>query len=128
MLEEAAQAAGDNERHRQPADLHRRRLGRLLGPGRRYPTLGRRALEMVDEAMDTGDLRARVVALENWRVQRDIESARHDERWKHMDTKIDGVEKKVDKISSDISRVMWLILAGIVMAIVTFMIKGGFAS
>ncbi|RWA81514.1 MAG: hypothetical protein EOQ31_31635 [Mesorhizobium sp.] len=83
---------------------------------------------MVDEAMDTGDLRARVVALENWRVQRDIESARHDERWKHMDTKIDGVEKKVDKISSDISRVMWLILAGIVMAIVTFMIKGGFAS
>ena len=83
---------------------------------------------MVDEAMDTGDLRARVVALENWRVQRDIESARHDERWKHMDAKIDGVEKKVDKISSDISRVMWIIIAAILTAIIAFMVKGGFAT
>ncbi|RUU97970.1 hypothetical protein EOA60_14075 [Mesorhizobium sp. M1A.F.Ca.IN.020.06.1.1] len=93
---------------------------------------------MADEHMDTGDLRARVVALENWRVQRDIESARHDERWKNMDAKIgdmgkqmedkiDSVEEKVDKISSDISRVMWIIIAGIIMAIVTFMVKGGFA-
>lgn len=83
---------------------------------------------MVDETMDTGDLRARVVALENWRVQRDIESARHDEKWKHMDEKIDGVEKKVDKISSDISRVMWIIIAAILTAIIAFMVKGGFAS
>lgn len=83
---------------------------------------------MVDEAMDTGDLRARVVALENWRVQRDIESARHDEKWKHMDAKIDGVEKKVDKISSDISRVMWIIIAAILTAIIAFMVKGGFAT
>lgn len=75
----------------------------------------------------SGDLRARVVALENWRVQRDIESARHDEKWKHMDDKIDGVSKKVDKISSDLSRIMWIVLAGIIMAVVTFMVKGGFA-
>ncbi|RWE31535.1 hypothetical protein [Mesorhizobium sp.] len=81
---------------------------------------------MADEHMEGGDLRARVVALENWRVQRDIESARHDERWKHMDTKIDGVEKKVDKISSDLSRIMWIIIAGIITAIITFMVKGGF--
>ncbi|WP_292411267.1 hypothetical protein [Mesorhizobium sp.] len=88
--------------------------------------------------MDTGDLRARVVALENWRVQRDIESARHDERWKHMDDKIGdmgrsmkgeiaNVEKKVDKISSDLSRIMWIIIAGILTAVIAFMIKGGFA-
>ncbi len=94
---------------------------------------------MVDEAMDTGDLRARVVALENWRVQRDIESARHDERWKHMDDKIGdmgkamkheiaNVAKKVDKISSDISRVMWIIIAAVLTAIIAFMVKGGFAS
>lgn len=82
---------------------------------------------MADDLMDTSDLRARVIALENWRVQRDIESARHDERWKHMDDKIDGVGKKVDKISSDLSRIMWLVLAGIVSGIVMFMIRGGFA-
>ncbi|TIS41441.1 MAG: hypothetical protein E5X01_08545 [Mesorhizobium sp.] len=88
--------------------------------------------------MDTSDLRARVVALENWRVQRDIESARHDERWKHMDEKIsdmgkqmedkiDGVDEKVGKISSDLSRIMWLILSGIILAIIAFLVKGGFA-
>lgn len=93
---------------------------------------------MADDHMETGDLRARVVALENWRVQRDIESARHDEKWKHMDEKIsdmgkqmedkiDSVDGKVDKISSDLSRIMWIILAGIIMAVVTFMVKGGFA-
>ena len=88
--------------------------------------------------MDTGDLRARVVALENWRVQRDIEGARHDERWKHMDDKIgdmstqmkekiEGVDAKVGKISSDLSRIMWLILSGIILAIIAFLVKGGFA-
>ncbi|TPL33736.1 hypothetical protein FJ973_29565 [Mesorhizobium sp. B2-1-3] len=82
---------------------------------------------MVDENMDSGDLRARVVALENWRVARDIESARHDEKWKHMDDKIDGVGKKVDKISSDLSRVVWLLLSGIILAILAFIVKGGMA-
>lgn len=82
---------------------------------------------MADENMDTGDLRARVVALENWRVQRDIEGARHDERWKHMDDKIGDVGKKVDKISSDLARIMWLILSSIILAIIAFMVKGGFA-
>ncbi|MBZ9981346.1 hypothetical protein LB521_09260 [Mesorhizobium sp. BR-1-1-8] len=77
--------------------------------------------------MDSGDLRARVVALENWRVARDIESARHDEKWKHMDDKIDGVGKKVDKISSDLSRVVWLLLSGIILAILAFIVKGGMA-
>lgn len=69
----------------------------------------------------------RVAALEAWRTQRDIDSARHDERWKHMDDKIDAVGKKVDKISTDLSRVMWTILAAILVAIVSFMVKGGFA-
>jgi hypothetical protein len=94
---------------------------------------------MVDEHMDSGDLRARVVALENWRVLRDIDSARHDEKWKRMDEKIgdmskqmedkiDSVDGKVDKISSDLSRIMWLILSGIILAIVAYLVKGGFAS
>lgn len=73
------------------------------------------------------DLRARVVALEQWRVQRDIDSARHDERWKHMDAKIDAVGKKVDKISDSLSWVVRLLIGGIIMAALAFMIKGGFA-
>jgi hypothetical protein len=80
-----------------------------------------------DEMEHHSDLRARVVALEQWRVQRDIDSARHDERWKRMDDKIEGVGKKVDKISSDLSRILWIILTAVILAIVAFMIKGGFA-
>lgn len=84
--------------------------------------------DMTGQIDHSADLRARVVALEQWRTQRDIESARHDEKWKHMDAKIDSVEKKVDRISSDLSRVMWLILSGIILAIIAFLVKGGFAT
>ena len=69
----------------------------------------------------------RLTTLEAWRTQRDIDSARHDERWKRMDDKIDAVGKKVDKISEGLSRIMWMVVTGIVVAIVGFMIKGGFA-
>ncbi len=80
-----------------------------------------------DEMEQNSDLRARVVSLEQWRVRRDIDSARHDERWKRMDDKIEVVSKKVDKISSDLSRVLWIILTAVILAIVAFMLKGGFA-
>lgn len=88
------------------------------------------------------DLRSRVVALEHqgqnqgqrlntlesWRTQSDIADARKEEQWKGMNDKIDHVGKKVDKISGDLSRIMWLVITGIVMAIVAFMVKGGFAT
>jgi len=91
--------------------------------------------------MDT-DLRGRVVnlehqgqnreqrlaALEAWRTQRDIDSARHDERWKNMDEKIDHVGKKVDKIANDLSRGVWAVILGIIAAIIAYMVKGGFAT
>lgn len=76
--------------------------------------------------MDTGDLRARVVALENWRVQRDIESARHDERWKHMDDRFNRLEAKLSGVSDTLTWITRLIIGGIIMAIVAFMIGGGF--
>ncbi|WP_181170564.1 hypothetical protein [Mesorhizobium sp. B2-6-2] len=44
-----------------------------------------------------------------------------------MDDKIDGVGKKVDEISSDLSRIMWLILSGIILAIIAFLARGGFS-
>lgn len=87
------------------------------------------------------DLRGRVVALEQgaaangqrlttleaWRTQRDIDSARHDERWKRMDEKIDAVGKKVDKISDGLSRIMWAVILGLVAAAIAFVVKGGLA-
>lgn len=92
-----------------------------------------------------GDLRARVVtlehtsaakeqrlsALEAWQRQRDIDSARHDEKWNAMEARIDtrfsGLEKSVHDIQSSLSRINWLIIGGIIAGVVGFLIKGGFA-
>lgn len=92
-----------------------------------------------------GDLRSRMVsvehqtqshgqrlaAMEAWQRQRDIDSARHDEKWNAMEARIDtrftGLESSVGDIKSALSRINWLIIGGIVAGIVGFMIKGGFA-
>ena len=92
-----------------------------------------------------GDLRARVVtlehasaakeqrlsALEAWQRQRDIDSARHDEKWNAMEARIDarfsGLESSVGEIKNALSRINWAIILGIIAGIVGFMIKGGFA-
>ncbi len=73
------------------------------------------------------DIRARVVALEQWRVQRDIESARHDEKWKHMDERFNRIETTLEGLSGTLTWIMRIIIGGILAGIVAFMIKGGFA-
>ena len=91
-----------------------------------------------------GDLRSRVVTLEHqsqnygqrlaafeaWQRQRDIDSARHDEKWNAMESRIDtrfsGLEKSVHDIQSSLSRINWLIIGGIITGVVGFLIKGGF--
>lgn len=93
------------------------------------------------EAMETADLRSRVVALEQgsqnrearlaaveaWRTQRDIESARHDERWSHMEKRLDGIEKDIGSIQGTLTWIMRIVIGGILMGVVAFLIKGGFA-
>lgn len=92
-----------------------------------------------------GDLRVRIVTLEHasaakeqrlsaieaWQRQRDIDSARHDEKWNAMENRIDarfsGLESSVGEIKNALSRINWAIILGIVAGVVGFMIKGGFA-
>lgn len=92
---------------------------------------------MTEPQMDH-DLRSRVVAIEQrmtaseaWQRQRDIESARHDEKWNAMEARIDtrfsGLEKSVHSIQTSLSRINWLIIGGIVTGVIGFLIKGGFA-
>lgn len=91
------------------------------------------------------DLRARIVALEHkyqdksqrlsameaWQRQKDVESARHDEKWNAMENRIDtrfsGLEKSVHDIQASLSRINWLIIGGIITGVVGFLIRGGFA-
>lgn len=82
--------------------------------------------------MENHDLRTRVVSLEHsdtqnrqrlsdlekWQRQNEIAEARTDVQFKEMD-------KKLNKIESTLSRIMWLIIAGLIAGFVSFVLKGG---
>lgn len=92
------------------------------------------------------DLRARVVGLEHsaqstsqrlttleaWQRQREIDSARNDEKWVAMEARIDtrfsGLENSVKSIQSSLSRINWMIIGGLVAAFVAFVVGGGLKS
>ncbi|KQV36451.1 MULTISPECIES: hypothetical protein [unclassified Rhizobium] len=77
------------------------------------------------------DVSQRLTAIETWQRQKDVESARHDERWIAMEIRIDnrfsGLESSVRDIKTSLSRINWMIISGIVAGIVGFLIRGGFA-
>jgi hypothetical protein len=86
------------------------------------------------------DLRTRVVSLEHqstlhsqqiaelekWQRLSDIADARKDEQFKNMDMRFTSIDKKIEAINATLSRIMWLVLGGIIMGAVGFMLKGGF--
>ncbi|PQA72238.1 hypothetical protein C3731_17750 [Brucella oryzae] len=92
---------------------------------------------------EESDLRSRVVGLEHatqsnnqrltilegWQRQRDIDSARHDEKWVAMEARIDtrfnGLESSVKGIQATLSRIMWIVVGGILSAVVVFISSGG---
>ncbi|MBN7759000.1 hypothetical protein JYP46_19405 [Nitratireductor aquimarinus] len=79
----------------------------------------------------TADKERRLSELEAWKAQREIESARHDEKWNAMEARIDtrfsGLETSVGDIKKTLSHINWLIIGGIITGVVAFLIKGGFA-
>jgi len=141
---------GNRPRH--PHDAHRRvhrpLHGRAFGAAR-YRKMARRALNDITGAghltekaseMDS-DLRARVVTpehgaaskeqrlsnLEAWQRQKDIDSARHDERWKHMDDRFNRIETKLAGVNDTLTWIMRIVIGGILMGAVAFMLQGGFS-
>lgn len=71
----------------------------------------------------------RLSALETWQRQREIDSARNDERWTAMDARIDnrfsGLEESVRDIKTSLSRINWLVIGGIISGVIAFIIRGG---
>jgi len=88
-----------------------------------------------------GDLRARVVALENqatshsqrmlsvenWQRQADITNAHREEQFVGMNDRFGRIEVDLQKINGTLAKIMWLIIGGILSGIVAFMIRGGFS-
>ncbi len=95
--------------------------------------------------METADLRSRVVtlehssaakesrlsALEAWQRQRDIDSARHDEKWNAMENRIDNrfnsLESSIKDVQGSLSWINKLVIGGIITGIIAFLIQGGFS-
>lgn len=79
---------------------------------------------------DLTDHNRRISDLEKWRQTNEINDARKEEQLKGMETRFDArfssIEKSITSINGTLSRVMWLVLSGIIMGIVAFLIKGGF--
>lgn len=95
---------------------------------------------MADEHMD-GDLRSRMVnveqkgtehslrlsALEQWKQQSDISDARKEEQWKALNGKVEDVGRGVSEVQGTLKWIGRTIIGAIMVAVVAFMIKGGFA-
>lgn len=71
-------------------------------------------------------LASRITSLEQWKQEQEIEVALIKERRATTDERFDRVEKRLDKIDGHVSRLVWLVVAAILSAIVTFTVKGGF--
>lgn len=73
---------------------------------------------MVRVEHDLTDHHRRISSLEEARQKGEIADARAEERSKNM-------EQKLEKIDSNLSRLMWIFIGGIVMGVVAFILKGG---
>ena len=73
------------------------------------------------------DLRARLTAIEQWKIARDIEAARHDERWKHFDLRFNTVETKINDINGGLKKIAWLMASAIILALMAWIVRGGLA-
>lgn len=78
------------------------------------------ALEHADAAIVT-----RLSALELWQRQTEITAARTDEKWINVDKRFDDLDKKIEKVSGVLTKIMWIFITAIILAFVAFTVRGG---
>ena len=71
---------------------------------------------------------ARIVFLESWTRNADLTEVRRAEQFKAMDERFNRLELQLSKVVDTLSRIMWLVISGIIMAFVAFMISGGLSN
>lgn len=80
-------------------------------------------LQHVEARLDAHD--ARLSAVEAWRSQSTTEIAVRAERDKHLDRRFDKIEESVNEVKGYLLKIVWIILLGILSALITFIIRGG---
>ena len=68
---------------------------------------------------------SRITTLEAWQRQSEIADARTDEKWKNVDRRFDNLETQIRNVNGVLTRIMWIVLGGILAAAVTFVVSGG---
>ncbi|WP_143850980.1 hypothetical protein [Brucella thiophenivorans] len=71
---------------------------------------------------------ARITSLEAWQRQSEIADARTDEKWKNVDRRFDDLANQIKNVSGVLTRIMWIVVGGILAAAVTFIVSGGLKS
>lgn len=71
------------------------------------------------------DLERRLSDLEQWRADMNIVNALTEERRKNTDEKFEGINKRFDKIDKNVSKLLFLVAAGIIAAVINFIVQGG---
>lgn len=69
---------------------------------------------------------ARLVLVETWQRHQEVAEARRDEKWQHLDVRLNSLDTKINKIGDTLTWVNRMIIGGLVMGVIAFMLKGGF--
>ncbi len=71
---------------------------------------------------------ARITTLETWQRQSEIADARTDEKWKNVDRRFDNLESQIKNVIGVLTKIMWIVIGGILTAAVAFIVSGGLKS
>lgn len=95
----------------------------------------------MDDTMDNGDLRTRIVGVEHtiaannqrltvleaWQRQQEIGEAKRGEQWVTLQRDLETLTKSIGEVQGTLKWIGRTIIGAILVAVVAFMIKGGFA-
>ncbi|MEO0677085.1 MAG: hypothetical protein AAFR53_05530 [Pseudomonadota bacterium] len=70
-------------------------------------------------------LEARVVTLEEAQQRTHMERAVNQEKQKYIEDRFNRLDKRLAKIEGHVSRIVWLVIAAIIGAAMSFIVRGG---
>lgn len=77
-------------------------------------------------AIEIEDVHVRLVALEQWRTSLDITRAREETDRKHLDRRLDGIEKSINSLQDTLKWFTYTTAGAAITYLVVFALKGGF--
>lgn len=91
----------------------------------RYSKVNTESISKIADLYSEADKRLK--RLEELAQSRAITEAREDERDKALYSRLDRIEKDVESIKGIGSKALWIFASAVIVAVATFLIKGGFA-